>query len=282
MTPQGWLLTPKVAGFFFDVGSDNNLVPNHVANRLLLPMEGRCSFLQSTCMVNLRASCMGVLAVYQAYLNAPWKLIVISGLFDMRRNGDDTIQFFEWTGSSTSGCPQCFHYSSWDEMEGDFQQKELLLSQIKSFHFVNQMRGIVPMKGVIRQDTRNPVDGGVQCSALGPDVWCIPKPTFYSSKSITFKDCEIKSGDSSCSNLLVHNQAMNKPKKRRKIRKTIPQEESYDVINFHIPPKRIPDKNQLGVLVIVKDDQGRDINSSITSKINSPLKGTLNFGSIKC
>ena len=69
------------------------------------------------------------------------------------------------------------------------------------------------MEGVIRPDTRNTVDGGVQCSALGSDVLNIPKPTFEPIQSITFKDCAIKAGDSSHTNLLVPNQAMKKVKK---------------------------------------------------------------------
>ena len=221
------------------------------------------------------------MAVIKANRKSSWKLVVISGLFNMRMNRDDFIQFFEWIGSATLGCPTCFRCSTWDQMKGDFMQRDLLLSCIHSLHFVNQVRGIAPMDGAIRQDTRNSVDGGVQCSLRGPDVLNIPNPTFDPSKSITFKDCTISEGDTHYSNLLVPNKSMQKANKRKKIKRTIPEEECDDVKKFHLPSNRIIDSNQLGLVLIVKDEHGRDITSSLTTATPSQLKDTLNFGSVK-
>eukprot|EP00571_Detonula_confervacea_P003505 CAMPEP_0172330228 /NCGR_PEP_ID=MMETSP1058-20130122/61292_1 /TAXON_ID=83371 /ORGANISM="Detonula confervacea, Strain CCMP 353" /LENGTH=237 /DNA_ID=CAMNT_0013047433 /DNA_START=1053 /DNA_END=1763 /DNA_ORIENTATION=+ len=68
------LTTPTSGGrYFFTVGSANNLVASKAVNRLKLPTEGRCTFLESTCMVNLRQSCSGVVAVIQVDQDSPWK-----------------------------------------------------------------------------------------------------------------------------------------------------------------------------------------------------------------
>ncbi len=230
----------KGGRFFFTVGSDCNLVPTKAVRRLKLPMEGRCTFLESTCMVNLRESCTGVVAVIKANPSSPWKLVVISALHDMMVNGEDILEFYQWNGStSSSGCPECFSYSNWDQMSAHFSKQELDVSQIHVAYFVNQVRGMVPMHGDIRPDTRNSVDGGVQCSTYGPDKWNIPKPRFsLPSQSISLKDCKIEEGDADHSNLLVLNPTLTKAKKRRKVLNIIPAEESSDIHNFYRPPQK--------------------------------------------
>jgi len=265
----------------FIVDNTTDLVPKRVSQRLKLPAAGKCTFIESTCMINLREVCNGVVAAIQVVRDGPFKLAAISALFDMRKDGQDLLQYFEWNGSiSQAGHPDCFDLTDWNQMKCHFVERTEFVSNIHAAYFINQVRGTVPMNGTICPATRNEVDGGIQCSPLGPDVWKLRKPEFDHSLGITFEDCKIKAGETGHSNLLVLNKALDKPKKRRKILNVIPNSEHEDTKNFHVPPKKVKAHDQLGLVIVIKDSQHNNIKSSFSIGTPSSLKDRLNFGSL--
>lgn len=266
---------------FFVLGGNTDLVPVKAEQRLRLPTHGECTFVENTCMVKLGEVCNGVVAAIQVLRDGPFKLTVISGLFDMRKDGRDLLEYFEWNGAiSQWGLPDCFLFDNWDQMKGHFVKRTVFVTDIHSAYFVNQVRGTVPMKGTLRSDTRNELDGGIQCSPLGPDKWKIEKPDFDDSLGLVFDDFKITACETGHSNLLVLNKALDKPRKKRKIRDAIPDNEHEDIRNFHIPPKWIKTHDQLGLVIVIKDSQHNNVTSSSTTATPSSLKQTLNFGSL--
>jgi len=53
------------------------------------------------------------------------------------------------------------------------------------------VRGPVPLGGSICPHTRNAVDGGLQSSRMGIDVWDIPKPVYIKNIGKSVRDYPI-------------------------------------------------------------------------------------------
>jgi hypothetical protein len=74
--------------FIFSVGDNNDLVPNELCVRIKInPEGGQCTFIQSTCLTNLGASCVGVEWGGASYDMAIYKK-------DWRSNNDGCAVFF--------------------------------------------------------------------------------------------------------------------------------------------------------------------------------------------
>lgn len=268
--------------WMFEIGTTNNLIATKAKHRCTLSVSGRCTYIQSTCMVNLHQVCNGVVTVIKTEKDGHWKLAVISGLFNMRNDGRDLLEFFEWTGTVTyPGIPDCFFCKSWEEMKSHFVKKEVFVSTIKEAFFVNQVRGKTPIDAIICPHTQNDVDKGLQCSPLGPDIWSfVPKPKFNKALGITFEDCRLQECDTGHSNLFVTNKAWDKPKKRKKAFNVIPQNEQDYIRKFHNQPKKIPSKNQQGLIVVIHDTEGNCITPAISAATPIALEKKLNFSSL--
>jgi hypothetical protein len=64
-------------------------------------------------------------------------------------------------------------------------------------------------------DTRNIVDGGIQSSRLGVDVWNIPKPQYRPNMNTTIHDFPINLFNTGAADLIVCNNSWRKNKKRQ-------------------------------------------------------------------
>ncbi len=76
--------------------------------------------------------------------------------------------------------------------------------------FSYQIRGPVPSGGSIWLHARNTVDGGIQSSRLGMDVWDIPKPRYTKNLNKTVHHYPIKPSMSGVEDLLVTNNCWRK------------------------------------------------------------------------
>ena len=277
-----FLETTTVGGrMFFMVGMNNDLVDVWVNQRFALPILGRVSFIQSSCMVNLGQCCIGILCAIKLSKDSAFKLAVISALYDMRIDTNDTLEYYEWTGSIiSSGHPECFDCISWEAMKSDFTHRSVCVADIHTAYLINQVRGKVPLLGLLKQDLRNTVDGGVQCSKEGPDKWLIPTPAFERQLVMSFNQMKLAETRTGHANLLCLNSSLTKPKKRRKITGTIPKEEPQLIKSSHIPPKKIPQANQSGLILIIRDSKDETLTPDMAKIIPNDVKGTLNFGSI--
>jgi hypothetical protein len=100
---------------------------------------------------------------------------------------NDSLHFFEWTG-----VPFWNTHSDagWDEYEGCFSFKQLLLSDVQEFRFLNQTYGRRAGGMSLTDGLLNVGDGKVQCSTIGPDLLLPPSvkiPNKYSQATKLFR-----------------------------------------------------------------------------------------------
>ncbi|KAK1733488.1 hypothetical protein QTG54_015776 [Skeletonema marinoi] len=273
--------------FTFSIcGENNNLMAEERSDRVKLSSQPKqCVFIQSTCLTNLGASCVGVVAAIQLKENHPWKFCIVNCLHDFSKNCIDVLEFFEWTGSleenkDGSSCPACFHCNNWEDMKSHFTLKSYPCSEINQVFFLNQISGKAPLNGRIHNDVYNEVDGGIQCSMQGPDKWPITKPNFVSNLGMSFDDFALKEGDTGHQDILVQRKYRTRTKKRKNSMKTLlSKEENKDALKFEEPPNYIPRANRSGLVVVV-EVLGRPIKPLEAKKIPDALEATINFGSI--
>ena len=79
-----------------------------------------------------------------------------------------------------------------------------------------QIRGPVPLGGLICPTTRYLVDGGIQWSGDGVDVWKIPKPIYTRDWTKSFQNYPMNSDIAGVANLFVKNNSWRVSKKRRR------------------------------------------------------------------
>ena len=85
------------------------------------------------------------------------------------------------------------------------------LQDIK-LYYLNQIKGPAPLGLSIQQGTENHVDGGIQSSPIGPDLWSmdanqvkVTQTHDDSSMNISFDQFNVDKGDSPHPNLLKSN-----------------------------------------------------------------------------
>jgi hypothetical protein len=125
---------------------------------------------------------------------------------------------------------------------------------------------------------RNTVDGGIQSSCLGMDVWDIPKPRYTTNLNKTVHHYPIKFSMSRVEDLLVTNNLWRKKKKRKHFQ--IEQSNS-DFIEFNKPPKKIFQHDHRGLIVAVCKEDGGVLDVGVSGITTQQLRGKLNVPSIR-
>ena len=269
---------------FWVIDDSNDLTCIPIAHRLKMPKHGKCTFIQSSCLVGFNQCCHGSIFCFKVKKSSSWNFGIVSSIRYKEIRELDRIDFYKWIGSLSSfGNPSMFSLSHWNSLKKHLEYDSLYLDTIDMF-FVNQVRGGVPLGGIIKPGTRNISDGGVQCCKTGPDKWPIPKPKFTAGKGNIKLLSKYSITDESicCTNLLVLNNTLRNPRKRSAVKSRIPKQEHPDIHSFNSPPKYVPQNDQHGLVMIVKDSHGDDISSQFSSIIPPHMKGTFNVGSIKC
>jgi len=145
------------------------------------------------------------------------------------------------------------------------------------YSFFQQVRGPVPLGGSICPQTRNAVDGGVQSSRLGIDVWDIPKPIYINNISKTVQDYPIKPSMSGVEDLLVNNITWRIKQKRKRFQiETC----NSDVKEFNKPPKKVFHHDHRALIVVVCTEDGSALDVSGSGITTQQLRDKLNFPSI--
>ena len=100
---------------------------------------------------------------------------------------DDSLHFFEWTGVEFWNTHSD---AGWDEHEGCFCFKQLLLSAVQDFRFLNQTCGRRAGGMSLTDGLTNECDGKLQCSTIGPDLFLPPAvkiPNKHSEQTKLFR-----------------------------------------------------------------------------------------------
>jgi hypothetical protein len=263
------------------VGDRNELTAKHINRRLKMPTNGQCTFLQSSCMIGFNQCCSGSIICYRLKNSKSWKLGIVSSIRYKMNPDSDMINLYTWIGNISSfGVPTMCLLKTWNSMKGHLEYIHLPLKSIVMY-FVNQIRGDVPMCGSIKLGTRNESDGGVQSCKTGPDKWEIPKPAFDElSNNMTISNHVITDHSICRKNLLVKNNSTDRCQLRNRIKSQVPKSENKDIHSFNRPPNYIPRKDQVGLVIIVKDEQGNDLLPTFSSAVPNEVRGTFNVGSM--
>jgi len=140
-----------------------------------------------------------------------------------------------------------------------------------------QVRGPVPLGGSICPQTRNAVDGGVQSSRLGIDVWDIPKPIYINNITKTVQHYPIKPSMYGVEDLLVTNTTWRNMRKKKKFKI---ESCNIDVKEFNKPPKKIFHHDHRGLIVVVCKEDGSTLDVIESGKTTQQLRDKLNLPSI--
>ena len=186
------LTTPSVGSrMFFIVTSSSNLIGIKVTNRHVLKKDGPATFIECTQLSGFKQSCAGNVCVLRVGNQNHWKLGIIQNLFPL--NETPIIRIFIWIGDVSSyGIPSFATKSrqSFADIENDFKLHSFALGDIE-LYFVNQVRGTSIRLESICPSTTNNLDGGVQCSRYGPELFSPAVPTNFSTRdkdSFNFDD----------------------------------------------------------------------------------------------
>ena len=197
-----------------------------------------------------------------------------------RIDGDNVLEYYRWKGDLESiGVPTFCRCHNWDSFRQHFEWCRHSTKDISRFVFLNQIRGVPPFNLTIMEQTRNEIDGGIQCSPLGPDKWPIPKPTFTIGQSFYLHHIKLTQDDTGHYNLLSPNNKWRDSKKRLKMN-TIPNTEDEDVLKFNKEPKLIPVYDQIGLIVVVSDLNGNNLLPTAAKLIPPCTQNKFNYGSI--
>ena len=146
-----------------------------------------------------------------------WRLGTVSQLhyLDEREGPDDgSIGLWKWNlvWRGVSSLLRC----SCTVKAGANCQKHMEYNMFRlediTLHYLNQIKGQVPLGLSIQQDTRNHVDGAIQLSPDGPDLWRMDAVQEEAAKAhdtshtkYNFKQFKVGKGDSPHPNLLMKN-----------------------------------------------------------------------------
>ncbi len=125
--------------------------------------------------------------------------------------------------------------------------------------------------------TRNTIDGGIQSSCLGVDVWKIPKLQYSTKINTTVHDYPINPSISGVEDLLVTNNSWRIKKKRQRFEV---ENSTSNLIEFHKPPKKIFQKHHRALIVVVCKADGSWLDLDVSGKTPQQLGGKLNLPSI--
>ena len=265
--------------------------------RFTCPSHGDPLFIRASCIHSINRCYNGSLVAFLAKEDIGWRLGIVCQLHYLDEgggpDGDGWIGLWKWkrehsNKESNQFTPQLMHSQSWGELLTHMEYDKFPLQDIQ-LYYLNQIKGPVPLGLSIPQDTRNQVDGGIQSSPGGPDLWSMDAAQLEaaqahneSSTHISFDQFKIDKGDSPCPNLLVTNRMKTGSKGRKKqdhIRSRL--DENSDAYQWHHgAPSKIPAKSHMCLVVVVKDKSGADILPDQAGLVPSSMSKTLNYGSI--
>ena len=117
-------------------------------------------------------------------LEGQYRLAIVESIsyrvFDEHMNfWDGVIDCWVWTPSEDASYDQLkivFESAEWDDIKDFFRRESIYFGESEiEVYFVNQVAGPSFHRGS-RQDVKNKIDGAVQCSALGVDIFYPPVP----------------------------------------------------------------------------------------------------------
>ncbi len=132
--------------------------------------------------------------MFQEIILRTWHLAIIQHLFAV---SDEPIAgLFQWIGGvSAHGEPSfaCKPRQLWSDVSSDFKLSSHVLMDVKLL-VVNQVRGVYIHLDPICPSTTNSIDGGIQSSDSGPDIFSPVIPTawvYRDDGSFDFNDVKI-------------------------------------------------------------------------------------------
>mmetsp|Transcript_12308 Transcript_12308/g.26192 ORF Transcript_12308/g.26192 Transcript_12308/m.26192 type:complete len:567 (+) Transcript_12308:899-2599(+) len=177
------LTTPSVGSRqMFVIEETNDIACINVSGRHHLKKEGPVTFLECTQLARFPQSCAGIVCAFQVKTKK-WKLGAIQNLFPL--NNRPIVRVFCWVGALHLPSVPLFatiHRSSWQDIESHFSLQNYFLLDIEIV-FINQIRGTSIRMEPICSTTTNVIDGGVQCSRVGPDLFSPMVPTSWNTGS---------------------------------------------------------------------------------------------------
>ena len=143
------------------------------------------------------------------------------------------------------------------------------------------MRGNVPLGGCISKNTRNEVDGGIQCCVRGPDKLDIGPLSLEKkmNKSLD-KLPKLQQGVSGFDDLFLRTRCKYSNKERARDKKLSIYLRDKSMLSWFRPPTRIPKLNHLSLNVIVESSDGSPLSQSDAKVISSSYKNAINLGSV--
>ena len=162
------------------MGSSNILIDEEITGRVALDVKGPITFIESSQLICAKHSCWCNVVVFHPRGDQGWRFGILQAIHLLSTSKE--ILLFEWTGPVTkSGVPDFVHkkiISEWSDIAHHFHYKSFSIDSVQLL-FVNQVRGILIGNLNISNNCRNEVDGGIQCSVDGPDLFnpTVPKPS---------------------------------------------------------------------------------------------------------
>eukprot|EP00956_Cyclotella_meneghiniana_P016320 scaffold25756_cov42-Cyclotella_meneghiniana.AAC.7 len=161
--------------------------------------------------------------------------------------------------------------------------------------FVNQVRGRVPLGGVISPNTRNEVDGGTQCSVDGPNKWNIGTIFFEKERNVALNDLPLvvparsgyedlfpcrERGNRKADGFSTLHGSKKQGHNRRRVRLRPKQRQMQRTLSNALKDDIIPDKTHLALNVIVEPSDDSPLSPSDARVVPFQYKNFLNVGSV--
>ena len=272
--------------------------------RFTCPSHGDPLFIRASCIHSIKRCYNGSLVAFRTKEDIGWRLGIVRQLHYLDegggQDGDGSIGLWKWKGEYNNKegysnkvlynqfTPQLVHSQSWGELLTHLEYNKFPLQDIR-LYYLNQIKGPVPLGLSIPQDTRNQVDGGIQSSPGGPDLWRMDAAQVEaaqahneSSTNINFEQFKVDESDTPCPDLLVTNRMKTRNRGRKKLDRLGSRlDENSDAYQWHHgSPKRIPAQRHMCLVVIVKDKSRADLSPDQAGSVPSSVSKTLNYGSI--
>lgn len=143
------------------------------------------------------------------------------------------------------------------------------------------MRGTVPLGGSISENTRNQVDGGVQCCVGGPDKWNIGTLSLIKGMNRSLNNLpKLLQGVSGYNDLFPIRRCNYSNRQRMQDKNVLGHLRDKSVFSWFRLPTRIPQLNHLSLNIIVQSSDGSSLSQSDAKAISSSYKNAINLGSV--
>lgn len=154
--------------FMFQVERSILLQPYLLTTHVSMVMNSRTTYITCSSLCNMHNKCNGLFVVYM--IHNVCVLGIVSSMFYLQNHrSNGVLDVYRWKGSVVeNGVPAFLLCNNWADMSIHFELLTVNLEDIE-LYFVNQICRKVWLGGTPNLETRNPVDGGIQCSSSGPD-----------------------------------------------------------------------------------------------------------------